>query len=174
MSKILIVSDSHGLTNQLELLKERHQNEVDLMIHCGDSQLMPNQKHISGFVTVLGNCDFGGYPLEEIVELSGRRIFITHGHKYSIKTSLMTLNYRAKEIKADIVCFGHSHVSGAEMVGGTLFLNPGSIRLPRGRLEKTYMVVELLEEKIKVSVFELNGKELAELACEFMVPKASI
>jgi uncharacterized protein len=173
MSKILIVSDSHGFTSELDLLKERHLNEVDVLIHCGDSQLLANHKAISGYVTVLGNCDFGGYPLEEMVELSGHRIFITHGHKYSIKTSLMTLNYRAKELKADIVCFGHSHVLGAEMINGTLFLNPGSIRLPRERFEKTYLILELLEEKIKVSVFELNGKELTDLSCEFTIPKAS-
>jgi putative phosphoesterase len=85
----------------------------------------------------------------------------------------MTLNYRAKELKADIVCFGHSHVLGAEMINGTLFLNPGSIRLPRERFEKTYLILELLEEKIKVSVFELNGKELTDLSCEFTIPKAS-
>lgn len=171
MSKVLVVSDSHGLTRELDILKERHQNEVDLMIHCGDSQLMPNEKHIFGYVTVMGNCDVGGYPMEEIIVLSGRRIFVTHGHKYSTKTSLMALNYRAKEIKADIVCFGHSHVMGAEMVDGTLFLNPGSIRLPREHFEKTYMIVDLLEEKIKVSIFELKGRELADLACEFPVAK---
>jgi putative phosphoesterase len=172
MSKVLIVSDSHGLTKELEILRERHMNVVDLKIHCGDSQLTSDQKTISGYVTVLGNCDFAGYPLEEMVEVSGRRIFITHGHKYSIKTSLMTLNYRAKEVNADIVCFGHSHVLGAEMIDGTLFLNPGSIRLPRERSEKTYMILELLEEKIKVFVFELKGKELTELSCEFVIPKA--
>jgi predicted phosphodiesterase len=74
----------------------------------------------------------------------------------------MTLNYRAKEVNADIVCYGHSHVLGVEMVGRTLFLNPGSIRLPRERLEKTYLIVELLDEKIKVSVFELKGKKLTD------------
>lgn len=171
MSKILVVSDSHGFTRELELLKDRHQNEVDLMIHCGDSQLMPDQKSISGFITVLGNCDFGGFPLEEIINVSGYKIFITHGHKYSIKTSLMTLNYRAKEVDADIVCFGHSHVLGTELINGTLFLNPGSIRLPRGGLEKTYMILDLLEEKINISVFELNGKEIKSLSHEFILPK---
>jgi uncharacterized protein len=171
MSKILVVSDSHGFTRELEVLKERHQNEVNFMIHCGDSQLMPDQKSISGYITVLGNCDFGGYPIETLVDVSGRKIFITHGHKYSIKTSLMNLNYRAKEVGADIVCFGHSHVLGAEMINGTLFLNPGSIRLPRERSEKTYMIVDILDEKINMSVFELSGKEITSLSHEFFLPK---
>ena len=37
--KVLIVSDSHGLTTELEKLMENYQDEVDLFIHCGDSEL---------------------------------------------------------------------------------------------------------------------------------------
>lgn len=170
MSKILIVSDSHGLTKELEVLRERHVQEVDLMIHCGDSQLMPDEKYISGYLTVMGNCDFGGYPIETITEVAGRKIFVTHGHKYSVKTSLMNLKYKAQEFRANIVCFGHSHVLGAEVIDGILFLNPGSIRLPRERFEKTYIILDLLDDKIKLSVFELNGREIADLASEFVLP----
>ncbi|WP_026572270.1 metallophosphoesterase family protein [Bacillus sp. UNC438CL73TsuS30] len=170
MSKILIVSDSHGMTKELEILRDRHMKDVDLMIHCGDSQLMPDDQAISGFVTVLGNCDFGGYPLEVIEEVTGRKIFVTHGHKYSVKSSLMNLKYKAQEVNADIVCFGHSHILGAEVIGGTLFLNPGSLRLPRERFEKTYVILDLADEKIKMTVFELNGRELVDLGYEFTLP----
>jgi hypothetical protein len=172
MSKVLIVSDSHGLTKELEVLRERHINEVDMMIHCGDSQLTTDDKAISGYLTVMGNCDFGGgYPLETISEVSGRKFFITHGHRYSVKTTLMNLKNRAQEVNADIVCFGHSHILSAEVIDGTLFLNPGSIRLPRESMEKTYVILDLLEEKIKLTVFEMNGREMAELAREFTLPK---
>ncbi len=172
MSKVLIVSDSHGLTKELEVIRERHLSEADLMIHCGDSQLQPDNKAITGYVTVMGNCDFGGgYPLETVTEVSGRKIFITHGHRYSVKSSLMNLKYKAQEVGADIVCFGHSHVLGAEVVGGTLFLNPGSILLPRERVEKTYVILELVDEKVRMSVFEINGREIAGLAREFTLSK---
>ncbi|MEH7010560.1 metallophosphoesterase [Neobacillus niacini] len=171
MSKVLVVSDSHGLTKELEVLRERHLNEVDLMIHCGDSELMADDKAINGYLTVMGNCDFGGYPLETTTEIAGRKFFITHGHKYSVKTSLMNLKYKASEVGADIACFGHSHVLGAEVIGGTLFLNPGSIRMPRERFEKTYVILDLLEEKIKMSVYDIRGQELKELAFEFVLPK---
>jgi hypothetical protein len=83
----------------------------------------------------------------------------------------MKLKYKAQEVKADIVCFGHSHVLGAEVIDGTLFINPGSIRLPRERTEKTYVILNLLEEKIILSVFEVNGREMTELAREFVLPK---
>lgn len=168
MSKVLVVSDSHGLTKELEVLRERHLNEVDLMIHCGDSELMPDDKAISGYLTVMGNCDFGGgYPLDTTSEVAGKKFFITHGHRYSVKSTLMNVKYKASEVKANIVCFGHSHILGAELIDGVLFLNPGSIRLPRERLEKTYVILDLQDNKIKISVFEINGRELTDLAREF-------
>ncbi|ULT55876.1 metallophosphoesterase [Neobacillus drentensis] len=170
MSKVLIVSDSHGLTKELNIIRERHLHEVDVMIHCGDSELMPTDKAISGYLTVMGNCDFGAeYPLETTCEVAGRKFFITHGHRYSVKSTLMTLKYKAEEYHADIVCFGHSHVLGAEVVGGILFINPGSIRLPRERFEKTYVMLDLQTDKIKLSVFELSGRELTQLAQEFIL-----
>lgn len=171
MSKVLVVSDSHGLTRELEVLRERHLDEVDLMIHCGDSEMMPDEKVMNGYLTVKGNCDFGNYPLETTTEIAGRKFFITHGHKYSVKSSLMNLQYKAAEVDADIACFGHSHLLGAEVIGGTLFLNPGSIRLPRERIEKTYVILELLDESVKMSVFDISGQELKDLAFEFALPK---
>jgi uncharacterized protein len=171
MSKVLVVSDSHGLTNELEILRERHMNEVDLMIHCGDSEMMHDEKVMNGYLTVKGNCDFGSYPLETTTEIAGRKFFVTHGHRYSVKTSLMNLEYKAAEMGADIVCFGHSHLLGAEVIGDTLYLNPGSIRLPRGRIEKTYVILELLDEKIKMFVYDISGREHKDLAFEFDLPK---
>jgi putative phosphoesterase len=79
----------------------------------------------------------------------------------------MGLHYRAREVEADIVCFGHSHILGAEMIEGILFINPGSILLPRERSEKTYIILDVHEWKMLLSVFELNGREIRELAREF-------
>jgi uncharacterized protein len=170
MSKVLIVSDSHGLTKELTILRQRHLDEVDLMIHCGDSELSPDEAAISGYLTVMGNCDFGGgYPLETTSEVAGRKFFITHGHRYSVKTTLLNLKYKAEEVHANIVCFGHSHVLGAEVIDGTLFLNPGSIRLPRERVEKTYVILDLQAEKIKMSVYDISGRVVSELAREFVL-----
>ena len=70
------------------------------------------------------------------MKIGDRTLFITHGHRHSVKSNLMVLSYRAKEVGADIACFGHSHQLGAEMVNGTLFINPGSIRLPTWKKRK--------------------------------------
>lgn len=168
MSKILIVSDSHGITKDLEELKERHRNEVDFMIHCGDSELPSDERYMDGFAAVRGNCDFDArYPLDRLEVVDGLKIYVTHGHKYSVKSSIMRLHYRAREVDANVVCFGHSHILGAEMIAGILFINPGSILLPRERREKTYVILDVSEGKANLSVFELKGKEIPELSREF-------
>jgi putative phosphoesterase len=169
--KVLFVSDSHGLTAELEKLVEKHQEDVDLFIHCGDSELDPDHPALKNYVVVSGNCDFDDRFSEDIVKKIGNQtIFITHGHKYSVKSDLMRLAYKARETSADIACFGHSHVLGAEMVQGILFINPGSIKLPRGRTEKTYVIVEIIEEGYELHVFDLYSGELKELAQHFSLP----
>lgn len=167
--KVLFVSDSHGLTKELEKIVEKHQNEVQVFIHCGDSELAPDHPALENYVVVGGNCDFDEQFSGDIVKKVGdKTIFITHGHKYSVKSNLMKIAYKAREVDADIVCFGHSHYLGAEMDRGILFINPGSIRLPRGRMEKTYVIVDITEEGYQLHVFDVNKGELKELAQTFL------
>jgi uncharacterized protein len=172
MTKILIVSDSHGWTDELQSIKDKHSAEVDVMIHCGDSELMADDPAIAGFVTVRGNCDNAQkYPEDAEVDVAGRKVFVTHGHLYNVKSSLMNLSYRAKEFHANIVCFGHSHLLGLEMIDGVLFINPGSIRLPRGRRERTYVILELKEDFVHVYVYDLDDGEIKALRQEFPLAK---
>lgn len=172
MSKILIVSDSHGSAEVLEDIERLHGHEIDLMIHCGDSELTEEDDAMKNFKSVKGNCDFfGSFPDEEIHVVNGVRIFVTHGHLYSVKTTLAKLFYRAKEHQADIVCFGHSHVLGAEMVEDVLFINPGSIRLPRGRKERTYVILELEKEKAILQIHNFGHGEIMELRQQFSLHK---
>ncbi|HYK74849.1 MAG TPA: metallophosphoesterase [Pseudoneobacillus sp.] len=168
MAKILVVSDSHGLTNELVTIKEKHKAEVDLMLHCGDSELQADDPAIKDFVVVGGNCDFGSdFPKETIKTIDNKTIMLTHGHHYHVKSSLTSLEYKAKEVKANIVCFGHSHILGAEVINGILFINPGSIRLPKMRLEKTYVILEIVGDKILINVYDINLGMLTQLSHEF-------
>ena len=162
--KILIMSDSHGLTEDITMIKERHTEEVDAIIHCGDSELEGNDPHMAGLLAVKGNCDFDpSYPNDRIEEIGGKRFFITHGHLYNIKMTLMNLSYKAEETGADVICFGHSHAAGSEMVDGRLFINPGSIRQPRGRKEKTYVILEIEKDQFRLTFYDLEGSQVEEL-----------
>ena len=162
--KILVVSDSHGLSNELQEIKKRHESEVEAFIHCGDSELPYNSPELHRFLYVRGNCDYAKeFPDERIEDIEGLRFFVTHGHRYNVKMTLMNLYYRAQEAGAKIVCFGHSHIAGAESINGTLFINPGSIYMPRLRKEKTYSILEIEEQTATVRFYDIHGHELPEL-----------
>ncbi|UQD52935.1 YfcE family phosphodiesterase [Bacillus methanolicus] len=172
MTKILIVSDSHGSKVELEKLLEKHGDEVDIMLHCGDSELSSSDPILEHFRAVRGNCDFDRrFPEERLEEVGDRQILVTHGHRYSVKSSLLNLSYRGKEVNADILCFGHSHVLGAEMIDDMLFINPGSILLPRLRKERTYVILELSGESAFMHVYDIESGEMPDLFSEFRLQK---
>lgn len=172
MGKVLVVSDSHGLNSELAEIKKRHGDEVGLMIHCGDSELFLEDEAIKNFLVVRGNCDDETRFKNDLIEdYAGIRFFVTHGHHYSVKKSLLGLLYRAEEENANIVCFGHSHVLGAEMVRNTLFVNPGSLRQPRGRIERTYCILDLSGDKVDLQVFDYYKGELTDLRKTFRFSK---
>jgi len=166
--KVLIVSDSHGLTKELVELKKKYMTEVDAMFHCGDSELTAASNEISEYIVVRGNCDFeSNFENDQLVHTKGLSFYITHGHLYNVKMTLINLRYRAEEVGANIVCFGHSHIAGAELIDDILFVNPGSIRLPRLRKEKTYAVLEIGDNKnCIVKFFNMDGIEVPELMVE--------
>lgn len=165
MHKVLIVSDSHGLTEQLNVIKERHQ--VDYMLHCGDSELDMDDPAMADFLKVRGNCDFDvRYPLEQTFSADGIVFFMAHGHLLDVKMDLTKISYRGEELKANVICFGHTHVAGVQKMGDQVLINPGSIRLPKGRLEKTYALLqwENIEDGAEVAFYTVDGERLDELS----------
>lgn len=159
--KIAILGDSH---NHLGVLDRLHQegrfHDVELILHTGD---MYNDgiylEELTGIkvVAVKGNADPVYAPGEEetVLELEGYKIFLTHGHQYGVKDTNDRLFYRGKEIGANIVVFGHSHIPLTIEEENMLMLNPGSIGFPRGLSKKSYALVTL-GNQIKVDLMELE------------------
>ncbi|MFC7393723.1 metallophosphoesterase family protein [Scopulibacillus cellulosilyticus] len=166
--KVLITSDSHGLTRELSELVERHQSDVQLFIHCGDSELPSDAEEMMPFNAVKGNCDLSsaGYPNDLIKTIGDLKFFVTHGHLYNIKMSPMNLLYKADETGADIVCFGHTHNAVSFQEGKKIFINPGSLRLPRGIDEKTYVICEINYKKkeVYVNFYNQDGEPVRSLS----------
>ena len=151
--KLLVLSDTHGDIQTMEQVIA-HRQDVDVIIHCGDSELDFSYFKDSPVHVVRGNCDMDTrFPKELILPVGDETIYVAHGHKHQVKSTLMPLFYRAQEVQASIVCFGHSHVLGAEVSNGVLFVNPGSLRLPRGRIEKSYAMIEKLELKWSINFY---------------------
>ncbi|OIJ10321.1 YfcE family phosphodiesterase [Anaerobacillus arseniciselenatis] len=168
--RVLIISDSHGLKEELFQVFDRNKHKVDLIIHCGDSEL-PKQS-FSAYEKLLivgGNCDFDKKYEEEIFyEKDQLKVFVTHGHLHNVKMSAVKLSYRAEELGAKLVCFGHSHIAAAFVENGVLYINPGSFRLPRKRLERSYAIVDFEKsQEALVTFYDHLGNEVADLKENF-------
>ncbi|GFZ32471.1 phosphoesterase [Clostridium zeae] len=131
---VAVVSDTHGITEYIEKVK-RMINKSDILIHLGDN-ITDLEYIIKGYngkvYGVKGNCDFSNnYPLDMIVEILDKKIFITHGHKYNVKYDLNSIYFKAKEVAADAALFGHTHQSLVTQHSNIWLVNPGSASLPR-------------------------------------------
>ncbi|WP_028778934.1 metallophosphoesterase family protein [Shimazuella kribbensis] len=166
--KVLVTSDSHGKASLLAKIVE--QEKADYVIHCGDFCTEKKQLPSVAMTVVRGNCDFEEVANEAEVNLAGYRFYVTHGHRYQVKNSLLPLSLLAQEKEADIVCFGHSHFPLCEQEGRKVFLNPGSIQSPRGYTVPTYAIVHLNKDRhIKVNYFEPNGNGVPNLGGSFLL-----
>ena len=161
MPKVLIVSDSHGWEEEMLNIKNRHYHEIDAMIHCGDSELQADDEALEGFKIVAGNCDYD-FRLKDrqTFEMEGKKIIVVHGHRHRVNSSFMNLSYLAEEANADFVFFGHTHILGVEEVNDVIYLNPGSILLPRGGNPKTYAIIDKKDDKLSVHYYNEKHKKL--------------
>ena len=138
--KIIVMSDSHGDT---ETVKAVSALQADAIFHCGDSELSSEDPILHNIHIVKGNCDREiRFPDSVVVEVGGRKIWMVHGHDHDCKRTMLPLYYEALERRADIVLFGHSHLYGAELRDGILFVNPGSTLLPRADKQPSFAEIE--------------------------------
>lgn len=104
--------------------------ESDLIIHLGDTSSDGSRLRADfpdKTVLLNGNCD----PVklgddEKVIEVENLRIFATHGHLYSAKTTLTKLAKRAKELGCAIALYGHTHCAREDEVDGVKLINPGN------------------------------------------------
>lgn len=149
--KILVFSDSHSSLYFMRMCIE--QIKPDTVIHLGDhyddgtaiAEENPNVR----FFQVPGNCD--GFRMlswqPEVISCSvyGVRMFMTHGHKQSVKSGTHRLLLDARKSKAEIVLYGHTHAAECRMEeDGLWVMNPGSCRGSGGSVG----LIEIENEKI--------------------------
>lgn len=137
--KLLVISDTHRyISNAVSLIEEHN---PDIIIHlgdvaddCDDLRYTYPMKRI---MCVLGNNDFynKNYPDEIVCEIGGKRFFMCHGHKYNVKYGLFALKKKAKDLKADVVLYGHTHQCYCKLENDILVMNPGS--------RSTYGIIEI-------------------------------
>ena len=160
--KILVFSDSHSNSHRIKEAIDLHHAKCDCVIFLGDGirdiEYIKEQYPQIPFFIVKGNCDFFAKDFEEekLLCLENFKIFITHGHLYGAKSGYGRLAYRARELGADAVFFGHTHIPCCFEENGMWVLNPGPSTLCAGILEienKKISSCRLLpQEELEVSV----------------------
>ena len=131
--KILVLSDSHSSMRFMRACVEKINPQA--MIHLGDyyddavtlGELYP---HIP-LHQVPGNCDRYRCPpwvqARLCYDVCGVRLFMTHGHKYNVKTNTAMLLAEARAMEAQAALYGHTHVAECyREESGMWVMNPGT------------------------------------------------
>jgi putative phosphoesterase len=157
--KILLISDSHGHKERIPSILDRHK-DLDFVLHLGDygTDVDAVAEACPGIPSeaVRGNNDKTlAYPLEKVIQLAGKRIFITHGHTYNVGRSLNALVAKASQEGASIAAFGHTHVPLIERRDGILLVNPGCLFRPRSLHGMTYSILKLTLDTTDANLFSV-------------------
>lgn len=156
--KALIFSDSHARIGALQKAWEMHKDSTDAVFFLGDGaqdyDFLRKQDCVP-FYPVKGNNDFFCTdPSSRIVTFDHKRIFLTHGHLFYVKSTMAHLVRRAIEEKADAVLFGHTHrpelqyLNEDETMSKPLYLfGAGSIGLPYDG-KCTYGILETYQNQM--------------------------
>lgn len=149
--KIYVISDTHGMCSGIiNELKTRE--KPDLILHLGDYVEDGEKiKEEIGVETLMvkGNGDYfhHNYREDEILKIKDKTIFLTHGHNYNVRYGENNLIYRAMELEADLVLYGHTHIPLFFEESGIKIMNPGSPSFPRGfKRSQTFGIIDIGEE----------------------------
>ena len=147
--KVLIVSDIHGgYDNLLKVINDN--KDFNYLLILGDILSSYSGKELinllnsynTKIIAVRGNCDNMNiekldFSLENyfvVTPIDNKLFFLTHGHLYDRHSDL--------NVDYDVYIQGHTHVPMMIEEDNKLYLNPGSITLPRGGSIKSYILYE--------------------------------
>lgn len=153
--RILVFSDTHkDILPCIETVDRLI--GVDMILHAGDhADDAKELEYIFPDIPiryVAGNCDFTSAPQELIVEACGKKIFVTHGHNFRVKSEeKYTSLYEYAESKGcDCAVFGHTHKGVNDCSRNVILLNPGSVKHCR-----TFGVIEIENGVLKTAICEM-------------------
>lgn len=160
--KIAVISDTHGSFKAWREA-ERLWRGSNLIIHLGDvlyhgprnplpeeyaPRELAEEINLSKIPVIIirGNCDADidaailKWPVSDpysVLWWDGRLILALHG------TDLGEPGNLASTFNADLVLTGHTHVSSITCEGKTIFLNPGSASLPKGKNPASFALLDV-------------------------------
>lgn len=173
--KIALFSDLHGSLEDLKSFKNcLNSHEVDKIYCLGDilyhgpRNNLPESYSPKDVVTeindikdkttfIRGNCDSRvdetvlDVKMFDILEEDYGNLHFIFSHGDIIDT----LDYKIKS--KTIICTGHTHVHNIRLHKGILFLNPGSLSIPKKNTVKSFMIID--NEEVKL--LNLNNEVIA-------------
>lgn len=161
--KVLIASDIHGAAGYCRQLLDAWDREGadrllllgDVLYHGPRNDLPPgyDPKAVIALLSprkdrifcVRGNCDTEvdqmvlPFPIladYAVLEQAGRLLYATHGHVYNLQN-------RPPLCPGDVLLHGHTHIpANQQQADGLLYLNPGSVSIPKENSPHSYMTLE--------------------------------
>ncbi len=160
--KLMIASDIHGSATFCSQLLEAYRKEApdrllllgDLLYHGPRNDLPEGYapKKVIELLNALadkllcvrGNCEA---EVDQMVlrfpvladyawlDINGLRIFATHGH-------LFGRNDPPPLCQGDILLCGHTHIPAFDRVDHFIYVNPGSVSIPKNGSEHSYMILD--------------------------------
>ena len=152
--RIIIFSDTHGRIEKCAAAVENI-DKIDMILHAGDcaedAERLAQRFPMIPMYYVQGNNDlWTTAPASLEITAADKKIFLTHGHYYHVKSGLSGLKEKAAEGNYDMIVFGHTHKPLMETAGKTILFNPGSM----GFYHCTYGSAEIENGKLNASVIE--------------------
>lgn len=131
IDKIILLGDLyyHGPRNNLPL--EYNPMEVCKLLNSLKDKI----------IAVKGNCDaevdemISDFSFNQDINIliNNKKIMFTHGHKYNID------NYPDD---IDVLIYGHFHTGFIKEKEGKLFINSGSLSLPKNNTLNSYLIID--------------------------------
>ena len=145
----LIISDSHGDRNNISKAFERC-HSLDAIFYLGDgtNDFDDSDRFCrTPLFCVRGNCDSEvdqmvlKFPMRAssgtVLLENGTTVYLTHGH---LLDSILAVASMEKEKVC--VLYGHTHVPECTEDGNIVLMNPGSVSIPKGGSDYSFMTYE--------------------------------
>lgn len=160
--KFMIASDIHGSAYYCEKLMSAYKKEAadkllllgDILYHGPRNDLprdyAPKQvaamlnEIADSIICVKGNCeaevdslmlDFSVTAESCLIPVNGRLIYASHGHHFGETNP-------PKHAKGDVILTGHTHIPACVEHETYLYVNPGSVSIPKNGSAHGYMILD--------------------------------
>ncbi|WP_208560433.1 metallophosphoesterase family protein [Marinilactibacillus kalidii] len=164
--KLLAVSDNHGDSYLMEEILSIYSEQINVWVHCGDSEFSEQNPLWQSYYTVKGNMDrTNAFPDSRVEQFYDHKLLIAHGHLHNVKSSFEDLKKEAEKVDAQFVFYGHTHIPRVDKVDNIYFINPGSLTQPRGPINKgSYAILDIEGSTGEVNFYDTDHNAIPQLS----------